>query len=260
MEEKKLERELKDLFTSEVKSMSPSDEWWNKVISLPSERESTPFLEKPGLWKFHSPLVAVSLSVFLVIIVLGVGLYTNIIKFPTAPKIPPSITSTGLPSTQVTTSEGGIVTTYSWAIQYASIGDLAKAADLVVQGKVAGIAESYLDKGIPFTNFYVDVTSVTKGSANSKILVTETGGAATNPGTVVIDGDPPLIAGKTYFLFLREVNPGRYVILGGPQGQFEVQKGGVFSLSVLYPDAHIFDLGVAGTPLADFTQQVKSSN
>lgn len=132
----------------------------------------------------------------------------------------------------------------SWAHYYGSLGDLAQAADLIVKGKVVGIARSYVDKGIPFTDFDVEADAVLKGSANSTIQVKQTGG---------ISDDPALVPGKTYFLFLNNYHS----VLGGPR--FEVRDGLVYSLSVLYPDRIISDLGVAGTPLVEFTQQIKKS-
>ena len=145
----------------------------------------------------------------------------------------------------------------SWARSYGTLGDLAQAADLIVKGKVVGIARSYVDQGIPFTNFDVEVDPVLKGLANSTIQVKQTG-TLISPGYEISD-DPVLVPGKTYFLFLSKGISGVYWILGGPQGRFEVLDGRVYSVSALYQSREITDLGVAGTPLPDFTQQVRKS-
>lgn len=163
---------------------------------------------------------------------------------------------------EATEGDGRVELEASWAWGYGSIKELAQAADLVVKGRVTGIARTYKQGNMPFpfTDFNVEVDSTFKGSAASTVQVVQTGGASTGRPIFEIRDDPLLVQGTTYFLFMRRVsegvNSGAYAILGGPDGRFEVLGNRVYSLSARYPDRKIRDLGVAGSPLGDFILQV----
>ena len=48
-----------------------------------------------------------------------------------------------------------------------------------------------------------------------------------------------------------------FFVLGGPQGGFVVRDSVVSSLSAVYPERNIFDLGIRDVPLRAFVEQIR---
>lgn len=116
----------------------------------------------------------------------------------------------------------------SWARGYADIADLAADADLVIEGTVRTLVTG--PGGTPpMTRVGIDVARVLQGDAGASIEVFQTGGT-TPDGSWVVLGDPPMEVGDHALLFLRRidggVSAGAYMVLGGPQGRFDVADDG----------------------------------
>jgi hypothetical protein len=51
--------------------------------------------------------------------------------------------------------------------------------------------------------------------------------------------DPLFQSGDSYVLFLREWEPGKYNVVGGPQGGFKIVNGKIYSMNYLYSGNNI---------------------
>ena len=71
MDEKRLEQELKEHFKAEVKKVEPSNEWWNNALSRVDKERRSLHTEKPGFWKLRPSLIAIPLSIFLLVVLVG---------------------------------------------------------------------------------------------------------------------------------------------------------------------------------------------
>ena len=71
MDGERMEQELRDYFQAEVKKVEPSPEWWNSVISRLGEQKQASHPVKPSFWKIRPSLIAVPLSIFLLIVLVG---------------------------------------------------------------------------------------------------------------------------------------------------------------------------------------------
>jgi hypothetical protein len=157
----------------------------------------------------------------------------------------------------------------SWAHHFEDVAGLTTAADLVVVGTVAGIEGANADtttagavtSTLRFTDFVVDVHDVFAGTAtDDQITIHQTGGQDADGVRTEIMDDPLLEIGETYIFFMR-TDPAshRYVILGGPQGRLMVTSGGrASSLSEIYTDRGISDLGLRNVPLAKIASDVRA--
>jgi hypothetical protein len=156
----------------------------------------------------------------------------------------------------------------SWAEFYASINDLSTEADLIAVGTVKDIVGVTSDViGNPrwgpdilyFTDFAFSVEQVLKGPQDvGKVIIHQTGAA----GKREIWDDPLLKPGDEYVLFLHEYETGKYFILGGPQGRFQIIEGEVFSMNnILSPGIVSLPPGldVKGMDEASFLESVIAS-
>lgn len=161
----------------------------------------------------------------------------------------------------------GQKTSVSWANFYESIDDLNKKADLVVQCSVTDIT-SYKEYQktdsivriwyIIYTNYTMKPINIIKGSLKEdKFLVHQTGGIL-NGEKQGIEDDPLLEKDVELILFLKEYAQNEYFIMGGPQGQFHVIDGKVYSVGELYDSARISTnhLAVKGSELDEFTKSL----
>lgn len=123
----------------------------------------------------------------------------------------------------------------SWGEWYKSITDLKAHTDVAVAGHFTKVlSQTTGDMGIPYTDFAFTVDSALY-DPNGKVLgvgsvlrVHQTGGVV---GAVTEDvSDDPLFAiGEKAVLFLREYQPGFFLVAGGPSGRFEVSSTGAVS-------------------------------
>ena len=136
---------------------------------------------------------------------------------------------------------GATLVEVSWAEYYASIEDLSAEADLIAVGTVKGVVEVTGDVTgearwgpviLYFTDFAFSVEQVLKGPQNvMEVMIHQTGAA----GKYEVRDDPLLEPGDKYVLFLHEYETGKYYILGGPQGRFQIIEGEVFSMNNVLP-------------------------
>lgn len=156
----------------------------------------------------------------------------------------------------------------SWAESYASIKDLSTKADLIAVGTVKDVVGVTSDViGNPrwgadilyFTDFAFSVEHVLKGPQDvGEVIIHQTGAA----GKQEIRDDPLLKRGDKYVLFLHEYETGKYYILGGPQGRFQIIENQVFSMNnILSPDIVSLPPGldVRGVGKANFLDSVIDS-
>ncbi len=117
----------------------------------------------------------------------------------------------------------------SWAMSYPDLHSLKQAADLAIRGNIASVADVTTEQDIPYTDFTVSVSRVLinrSGVQLSAILLHQAGALEGNT-LYQVDEDPLFQVGEQVILFLHEYAPGRYFVLGGPAGRFEVGSDGM---------------------------------
>ena len=71
MDEERLGQKIRDYFKAEVKKVEPSPQWWNNAVSRLGEQKQGSRPEKLSFWKFRPSLIAVPLSIFLLVVLVG---------------------------------------------------------------------------------------------------------------------------------------------------------------------------------------------
>lgn len=150
----------------------------------------------------------------------------------------------------------------SWVRLFQNLGDLKSNSDVAVEGSIVGISDHTSNLtpplvGTPFTDFQFQVSVVIYGPKSRlgtgvTILLHQTG--ASSGGQIVEVSDDPLFTiGEKAVLFLHEYSPGRYFVVGGPSGRFNVSATGL-----VLP---INDEGITmrPTPESDFIASVKAA-
>ncbi len=162
---------------------------------------------------------------------------------------------------------GDILVTVSWAESYSNIEDLSTEADLIAVGTVKGVVgvNSEVvgeDRWGPiilyFTDFAFYVEQVLQGPQDvGEVIIHQTGAA----DEYEIRDDPLLERGDRYVLFLHEYETGKYFILGGPQGRFQIIEDKVFSMNNILPVIISLHPGldVKGVEKANFLESVIAS-
>ena len=125
-----------------------------------------------------------------------------------------------------------------------TLGDLADRSTVVVRGKVTAVSPSVrnIPAGAPLdqmpkekrdqvgyltTDMRLKVERVLSGPAElaeSTIVVTQLGGQA-GRHKFVMEDEPLVQQGRSYLLFLERTDDGKYVVVGGGQGRYEVAGG-----------------------------------
>jgi hypothetical protein len=135
------------------------------------------------------------------------------------------------------------------------------ASTAVLEGTVVS-ANSYVGGrscSIIFTTLSVRVDTAIKGvAANTIIKVVQTGGTV-NGSKQEVEDDSLMAVGQQAFLFLRlDQSSGRYVILGGPQGQLPVIDRHVYTLDQIQSGGNIvLPWSVAGQPEQSFAASLE---
>lgn len=155
----------------------------------------------------------------------------------------------------------------SWAKGYEGIEDLSGEADLIAVGTAKEIVE-VTDEVVGaarwgpiifyFTDFAFSVEQVLKGPQDIREVIIHQTGAA---GEEEIRDDPLLECGDKYVLFLHEYETGKYYILGGPQGRFQIIENEVFSMNNILPGIISLHPGldIKGVEKAKFLESVIAS-
>ncbi|MBX6351138.1 MAG: hypothetical protein IRZ11_06475 [Clostridia bacterium] len=146
----------------------------------------------------------------------------------------------------------------SWPKSYESVAEMATDASAVVVGTVTAIdAQTVADGGIPFTDFAFSVTQVLVGPPLPRTITLHQTGGVRNGGAVELPDDPLMRVGTRYVLFLYEFAPGRFYVLGGPQGRFVLDdEDRVWSLNLEVAAARGEGPEIAGMPLDAFRRLV----
>jgi len=128
----------------------------------------------------------------------------------------------------------------SWTYAYKDINEMTEKADLVIVGKAIS-SISYRESADPFTSIWTDYTvrgdKVIKGKVDEPNIILHQTGGKIGSETQYIRDDPLIEEGTTMLLFLKQYEPNKYYILGGPQGRFVVEQGKVYSIGELYAPA-----------------------
>ncbi|MCX5995918.1 MAG: hypothetical protein NTV59_07995 [Chloroflexi bacterium] len=151
------------------------------------------------------------------------------------------------------TTVGPGIAMVEWAEWYDDFEEITATADLVVVGNIDRVVAEMSEGGTPGTEFSFDVDSVLKGEQVTQIVICQLGAA----GELEAYDDPLFSSGERYILFLREGEPGKYYVLGGPQGRFMIVGNLVFSMdNVLLDRVYVGALEVNGLPKEAFIDSI----
>lgn len=107
----------------------------------------------------------------------------------------------------------------------ATVEQLAREADAVVQGRVAGMESRWAPDGRHIvTRVTVRVSRVLRGEAGAEVVLEVPGGAVGGFGQRV-DAAPSFEPGEEAVVFLRRIAGGRSLVHGLAQGKFRVEGG-----------------------------------
>ena len=160
-----------------------------------------------------------------------------------------------------------LVAGVSWATGYKGIEQLSAEADLIAVGtveRVIGVTGDVIGEVrwgpimLYFTDFAFSVERALKGPQDvGEVLIHQTGAA----GKMEVPDDPLLEPGDKYVVFLHEYETGKYLILGGPQGRFQIIENEVFSMNNILPGigSPVPGLDVKGVEKASFVESVIAS-
>lgn len=115
-----------------------------------------------------------------------------------------------------------------WSAGYNNIHDLAVHSDVVAAGTVTKeIGHATDPNGITRTDFAFTISRALKATAGkplapgSTITLHQTGGKDPSGNVVQAEDDPVFTVGEAATLFLHEYEPGKYYVIGGPNGRFK---------------------------------------
>lgn len=147
-----------------------------------------------------------------------------------------------------------VVMDSSWAEYYKTLKDLKGHTDVAVQGTFTSVVRTVVEpKEQIYTDFAFKITKTVyshQTPAASVITIQQEGGLYKN--TLYRESDDPRFQiGEQSFLFLREIAPNLYVVIGGPTGRFIIQNGSV--KPIVQDGVHL----PASTNVSDFTSSVQ---
>jgi len=153
----------------------------------------------------------------------------------------------------------------SWADGAPDMQGLFTTADAVVVGKIGKVVdetnellgESRFGKNyMYYTDFEFIVEANLKTEVkNNSIIIHQIGKA----GTQELEDDPLFQSGDSYVLFLREYEPGKFTVLGGPQGRFKIVNDKTYSMNYVYSGNNIqlsAETQINGVSKAEFLQSL----
>ncbi|MGI0012048.1 MAG: hypothetical protein ACREBU_01195 [Nitrososphaera sp.] len=145
-------------------------------------------------------------------------------------------------------------------LDYLNMKFLSGNSTFIGTGEVLGVKTVYNDPIVPTTDVEFRVDRVLKGDLKmGEIIIIRQTGAENTPENIVYEAtdDPLLKQGEKIFAFMSySQTEDVYVVLGGPQGRFDVQNGLVNSLDNRDPEAAWIPVKVKDLPLETFEQRV----
>ena len=115
----------------------------------------------------------------------------------------------------------------SWSASYNDLKSLKAASSIVIEGTIAAVASETLDTAtnIPYTDFTVSAHQVVhdpQGRVHGATVIVHQTGGVVDDTLYQFEDDPLFQVGEHVVLFLYEYAPGKYYVVGGPTGHFEV--------------------------------------
>ena len=121
----------------------------------------------------------------------------------------------------------------SWVESFDTLKDMSKSSDLIIIGRVTN-QEPEKRVDLVFTNQIITIDNIIKDKRSintkdlSEIKVLQTGGVLGDEVSIPFNEAPLLENGKEYFLFLRETEEKRFLIMGGFVGDYEIVNGKLY--------------------------------
>ncbi|HET7034177.1 MAG TPA: hypothetical protein VFI42_00700 [Thermomicrobiaceae bacterium] len=142
-----------------------------------------------------------------------------------------------------------------YAYGFHAVPAMAAASDLVAEGVI--ISNSYVPDSPagPTTDYVFDVSNVIanhKGDAIPRQISLHEHGGPQLPDNIEVKNALEYHDGDHVIVFLRQVSPGRYTSIAGPQSAFNVENGLV---SAHHPDQQVTNF-TGPMPLDDFIELV----
>jgi outer membrane murein-binding lipoprotein Lpp len=111
-----------------------------------------------------------------------------------------------------------------WDAHYNNIHELTAHSDLAAAGSFTAVA-GHSAGNAPATDFTFTISRVLsdklkKESVGATITIHQTGGTMADGSPVEASDDPLFKVGENSVLFLHEISPGHFYVIGGPNGRF----------------------------------------
>lgn len=124
----------------------------------------------------------------------------------------------------------------SWPYNYSNLEEISKASDLIALIKVEGVSKSYEARGIPVTEYKVQVLEPIYGTDETQLILFMTGKEDKNK-KIEIKDDPLPHADEEFLVFCKQNADGTTTVLSGPQGRLVYTDGKLNSLNAVNENA-----------------------
>jgi hypothetical protein len=122
----------------------------------------------------------------------------------------------------------------SWPTLYSTVSALKSGSDLAVSGQFTSLVQQTTDPttGIVYSDFVFKVgtvlaDSVGSGAVPGALLTIHQTGGVVGKTTFEVSDDPLFVVGSSAVLFLHEYQTGKFYVVGGPTGRFQLSDTGV---------------------------------
>lgn len=124
----------------------------------------------------------------------------------------------------------------SWPYNYSDLEEISKASDLIALIKVEGVSKSYETRGIPVTEYKVQVLEPIYGTDETQLILFMTGNEDKDK-KIEIKDDPLPRADEKFLIFCKQNADGTITVLSGPQGRLVYTDGKLNSLNAVKENA-----------------------
>lgn len=124
----------------------------------------------------------------------------------------------------------------SWPYNYSNLEEISKASDLIALIKVEGVSKSYETRGIPVTEYKVQVLNPIYGTDETQLTLFMTG-REDKDKKIEIKDDPLPYADEEFLVFCKQNADGTITVLSGPQGRLVYTDGKLNSLNAVKENA-----------------------